>query len=1387
MKKLLTLLMAAAFILNMAVIPVMAAGSTIFETDFQSYAPDEIKLGVSQNVEIVEDELNPKDKVVVLEQNGIENPDQSDPGYAMMEVYIPDQTSTFTMEADLMVKTSGTWLQMFNGTSWPYGPGIILSSNGVSAYNGASLAGVEGTVMKQNDWIRVAVETNPATKKYKLFIDGNEIFENDFRNANMSVVNKIRFTHNTAGAKSYIDNIIVYSGAYSGVASKKVNLHAFDPMSEAYTPADESRYGLMPAPVMAEYYVDPNAKDGGTGTAQAPYNSIEKAVKAVRKANDKMSGDIIVHIKDGEYYIDETIMMTEDDDGTNGFNVIYRGETPGGAVLSGAKKLTGWTKHSGNIWKVPLEDAAYTLYQDDRRSIKARYPNREFNEEYVTYAGGYLVATGSSVMAESDKLYYTKNDLKNISFKDITDAKLCAWPWNERDWSRYTLDIEKVDTANGMIDCTSTAPSLGLGTRYYIEGMLELLDAEGEFHYDSDEKMLYYMPYGGKDPNTECSVYAPKEVEILNITGRSITPVTNIVFENLAFEKTNFLSSFSSWQSVYQGLDMGAVTLDTASDVKFLSCRFKNTGLSGLYIKGNSNYNYVYNCLFENMGLAGVILLSEDRNYSEYLRHNRISNCIIHDIGELAVDCSGVLIWSSQGTVIENCEIYNSPRSAFSLRSVCWEGSNPSTDNNLSGGRARHNVLRNTIIYEVEHDSGDTGAVHTAGVSYPGPNPNTNYFENIFIDTVYAHESMKDAAPNGYFGDYFSNYQSFKDMKVTNESGARNSYINSSFTNNTQLRYNTTDQNTGTYVNTSWTAGFDESKMNYKNMGVKADYPFELTPDYTRVKQAVILQQGAAAAINHGNLTYIDPNNHAVQPVNVSDRLLVPIRFIAESFGADVSWSDPVATVKLGSDVVEITKDSNIMKVNGEEKTIDVAATIINDRTMVPLRAIAEALGKEVNYYDGLVVITDVIGLFDEVRDCMTIQRLGNQLYYDYKPEKFDYKTVNYENQNYVITGTSLQDGQSYMLRTAGTHNAESYSVSRENGKVRLTIKENNYAIPYFREFDTPGANVTFVKDNGYLTISIDGNQVYHNAQSSATMLYGTYGGANTLTCQITGIGLADIDQSQPINLLLPYNQLGVGQEGTYYITATGTDGNLIDITHQGIEVTSSNPAVATVSDGKIIPVSSGTTTLTASAIINGKSENLTAEFTTTDKADMLLKGDFNLGSTSLIGWTLNGHGTAFINTSDDNRLRILANSGANVNAEALFIRAHSGKFSVECDFQVNFNPEKPSEGATPIYVHGGGAYAISTFAMNGQWGYHDGKQIVYVAPVESGKNYHLKCIGDTETDTFDLYVDGVLLMDDAPFRNKVESVNKIAFGTGGEPVGTEVFWDNVEIKAIFD
>ena len=55
---------------------------------------------------------------------------------------------------------------------------------------------------------------------------------------------------------------------------------------------------------------------------------------------------------------------------------------------------------------------------------------------------------------------------------------------------------------------------------------------------------------------------------------------------------------------------------------------------------------------------------------------------------------------------------------------------------------------------------------------------------------------------------------------------------------------------------------------------------------------------------------------------------------------------------------------SNTVSVNGIEKLIDpenpnVIAKTINDRTFIPLRSFAEAIGKEVFYHNGLIVISD--------------------------------------------------------------------------------------------------------------------------------------------------------------------------------------------------------------------------------------------------------------------------------------------------------------------------------------------------------------------------------------------------------------------------------------------
>lgn len=89
-----------------------------------------------------------------------------------------------------------------------------------------------------------------------------------------------------------------------------------------------------------------------------------------------------------------------------------------------------------------------------------------------------------------------------------------------------------------------------------------------------------------------------------------------------------------------------------------------------------------------------------------------------------------------------------------------------------------------------------------------------------------------------------------------------------------------------------------------------------------------------------------------VYPYIKNSRTYVPIRFIAEELGYDVKWDGANKKVTMKSDgtTVELTIGSNKMMVNGKTVLLDAPAEIKDDRTFVPLRAIAEAFGEKVDY-----------------------------------------------------------------------------------------------------------------------------------------------------------------------------------------------------------------------------------------------------------------------------------------------------------------------------------------------------------------------------------------------------------------------------------------------------
>jgi len=101
----------------------------------------------------------------------------------------------------------------------------------------------------------------------------------------------------------------------------------------------------------------------------------------------------------------------------------------------------------------------------------------------------------------------------------------------------------------------------------------------------------------------------------------------------------------------------------------------------------------------------------------------------------------------------------------------------------------------------------------------------------------------------------------------------------------------------------------------------------------------------------------------------------VPIRFVGEALGANVSWDGNTkkVTITLNGKKVVLQIGNKNYEVNGQQKQMDTVALLKESRTFVPVRFVSEALGATVKwnantaggtvkYYDGIAFndVTDV-------------------------------------------------------------------------------------------------------------------------------------------------------------------------------------------------------------------------------------------------------------------------------------------------------------------------------------------------------------------------------------------------------------------------------------------
>ena len=206
----------------------------------------------------------------------------------------------------------------------------------------------------------------------------------------------------------------------------------------------------------------------------------------------------------------------------------------------------------------------------------------------------------------------------------------------------------------------------------------------------------------------------------------------------------------------------------------------------------------------------------------------------------------------------------------------------------------------------------------------------------------------------------------------------------------------------------------------------------------------------------NGTEKEIDPGRGTV-PVVQNDRTLVPIRAIIEAMGGSVNWDEETQTAFLeyNGDIITLAIGNRMAYFNETANTLDVAPTVINDRTMLPIRFIAESFKFNVDWDGKTQTIT--ITKSDEVSDNSAMQPTehGKVLVVYYSATGSTERVA-----NYIATATNadvfeLEPAQPYTSADLNYSNDSSRVVREHDNPDLQDTPLVSTTVPNWSEYDT--------------------------------------------------------------------------------------------------------------------------------------------------------------------------------------------------------------------------------------------------------------------------------------------------------------------------------------------